>query len=156
MSDLVLRRATPDDVPRLVELYAEDMLGQGREATGADDLPVYREAFARVDADPSTTLFVAEREGRVVGTFQLTITPGLASRGVVRATVEAVRIEAAQRGRGLGSAMMRLAVEEAARRGADAVQLTSNKARTEAHRFYETLGFKRSHEGFKLDLPRRR
>lgn len=146
---LTFREATSADVPALVALYTDDPLGRGRES---EDLASYAAAFARVAAEPSTAIWVAEAEDRIVGTFQLTITPGLAQNGLVRATVEAVRIEARLRGRGLGTSMMAFAHEVARARGAGLVQLASNKARGDAHRFYERIGYARSHEGFKFPL----
>ncbi|TQS43018.1 GNAT family N-acetyltransferase [Cryptosporangium phraense] len=145
-----LRRARRDDLPELLALLAADQLGTHRE--NPDDPAPYEAAFAAIDADPAQLLVAAEADGRVIGTFQLTIIPGLARRGARRAQIEAVRVAAEYRGRGLGAAMMRWAIDEARRRGCALVQLTSDKSRTDAHRFYERLGFARSHDGFKLRL----
>ena len=145
-----LRRAHREDVADIVELIAHDQLGVTREDPG--DLAAYLEAFAAIDADPAHTLLVAERDGRVVGTLQLSIIPGLARRGAMRGQLEAVRVEEGQRGQGVGEAMVRWAVQESRRRGCAVVQLTTDKSRTDAHRFYERLGFVASHEGMKLRL----
>ncbi|MFI5959500.1 GNAT family N-acetyltransferase [Cryptosporangium sp. NPDC051539] len=145
-----LRRATEADLPAVLALLAADQLGARRESI--DDLAPYRAAFAAIDADPAQLLLVAEAGGRVIGTFQLTFIPGLARRGALRAQIEAVRVADEFRSRGLGAAMMRWAVDESRRRGCALVQLTSDKSRPDAHRFYERLGFVRSHDGFKLAL----
>jgi GNAT superfamily N-acetyltransferase len=152
MSDLTIRLATPDDLETLIALYADDQYGASRDGLTAETEPVYRAALERVAAEPSTAIHVAEKDGRLVGTFQLTITPGLAQKGMVRATIEAVRIDGALRGQGLGRAMMALAIKAARARGATMMQLTSNAGRRDAHRFYEALGFAKSHTGFKLKL----
>lgn len=148
-ADATLRRATLDDVPAIVSLLVDDELGSAREGGG---LEPYRRAFAAVDADPAQLLLVAESGGEVVGTMQLGFLPGLARRGALRAQLEAVRIRTDRRGSGLGSAMVAWAVGEARERGCTLVQLTSDKRREDAHRFYERLGFVASHEGFKLTL----
>nr|WP_229789969.1 GNAT family N-acetyltransferase [Pilimelia terevasa] len=131
-------------------MLADDPLGAARESP--DDLTPYAAAYAVIDADPHQLLAVAERDGRVVGTLQLTFLPGLARRGTTRAQIEAVRVASGERGSGLGATLMEWAVEQARDRGCGLVQLTSDSSRTDAHRFYERLGFKASHVGFKLDL----
>jgi len=148
--ELTIRRAAAEDLPALVALLADDPLGSSRETP--DDPAPYRAAFERITADPQHYLAVAERAGRIVGTLQLTLVPGLSRRGATRAIVEAVRVHADERGAGLGSALMTWAVEESRRLGAELVQLTSDASRTDAHRFYERLGFVPSHIGFKLPL----
>lgn len=152
IDDLHVRPAARDDLDPLVALYLDDVLGRTRESGDPGDRRIYAVAFDRVAADPSTCVFVAERNGMLVGTFQLTITPGISRRGVVRATIESVRTRADLRGQGIGAAMMAYAIDEARRRGAHVVQLTSDLSREGAHRFYERLGFARSHAGFKLQL----
>lgn len=150
-ADLLLRRATSDDVPCIVQLLAADQLGATRDgAADGDDLAPYLQAFAAIDADPAHLLVVATAGADVVGTLQLSFLPGLARRGALRAQVEAVRVHADHRGRGLGTALLGWAVDEARRRGCALVQLTTDKSRADAHRFYERLGFAASHEGFKL------
>ncbi|ADB30295.1 GCN5-related N-acetyltransferase [Kribbella flavida DSM 17836] len=150
MTDAVIRRATAADVAGIVALIAEDQLGATRESL--DDLTPYDAAFAALDADPNQVLVVAESNGELVGTLQLTIIPGLSRRGSSRGLVEAVRVAASARGTGLGTTLMQWAVDESRRRGCTLVQLTSDKTRTDAHRFYQRLGFTNSHEGFKLRL----
>ena len=150
---VLLRRAEPADVPAIVALLAADQLGAVRDGIrdGAD-LAAYGRAFETIDADSAHLLLVADRDGQVVGTMQLSFLPGLARRGALRAQVEAVRVADEVRGSGLGKAMMSWAIDEARRRGCALVQLTSDKRRTEAHRFYQRLGFAASHEGMKLSL----
>ncbi|MFB9185986.1 GNAT family N-acetyltransferase [Dactylosporangium sucinum] len=137
-------------MPRIIALLADDALGATRESP--DDPAPYLAAFDALAADPAQLLVVAESDGDVVGTLQLTFIPGLARRGALRAQVEAVRVAASMRGAGLGETLLRWAVEESRRRGAALVQLTSDAARTDAHRFYERLGFTATHVGFKRSL----
>ncbi|MFF2659684.1 GNAT family N-acetyltransferase [Kitasatospora sp. NPDC058032] len=150
MNDLIIRRATEDDLPAIVAMLADDPLGATRESP--DDLTPYRTALARIDADPHQHLVVAERAGRTIGTLQLTVVPGLARKGSTRAVIEAVRIHADERGTGLGTDLIRWAIDRSRALDADLVQLTSDATRTDAHRFYERLGFVPSHIGFKLAL----
>lgn len=152
MADPAFRATTRDDVAAIVELLADDVLGATRESP--DDLVPYHKAFAAIDASPDQLLVVAEREGRVVGTAQITFMAGLSHRGMVRAEIEAVRVASGERGAGLGARLIRWCIEEAGRRGCGMVQLTSNASRSDAHRFYANLGFEQSHLGFKLPLPR--
>ncbi|GAA0597148.1 GNAT family N-acetyltransferase [Kribbella sandramycini] len=149
-ADLVIRRATAADVPGILAMLADDPLGATRESPA--DLTPYQQAFAAIDADPNQFLAVAERNDTLLGTLQLTFVPGLSRRGATRALVEAVRVAAPARGQGLGTTLIHWAIAEARTRGATLLQLTSDKTRTEAHRFYLNLGFDQSHEGFKLPL----
>ncbi|RZU60890.1 GNAT family N-acetyltransferase [Zhihengliuella halotolerans] len=150
---LALRRARADDVSAIVALLADDQLGAARDGVdGPDGAGPYLRAFAEIDADPSHALVVVEDAGAVVATLQLSILPGLARRGAKRGQVEAVRVGRTHRGRGLGTAMLRWVIAEAERRGCALLQLTSDKSRTDAHRFYTGLGFAASHDGFKLIL----
>lgn len=145
-----VRRATPDDVAAIIALIAADQIGATRDG---GDLAPYRRAFAAIDADPAQLLaVVTDAAGAVVGTLQLTFIPGLARAGALRAQIEAVRVRADLRGRGLGGALLGWAIEAARERGCALVQLTSDKRRAEAHRLYGRLGFAASHEGFKLAL----
>lgn len=145
-----MRAATAADVPAIVAMLADDPLGAQRETP--DDLDPYLAAWERLAVDPNQHLIVAVREGRVVGTLHLTIIPGLSRRGSIRSIIEAVRIQANERGSGLGTRLIEWAVEESRRQGCQLIQLTSDKTRTAAHRFYERLGFTASHVGFKLQL----
>ncbi|MFF3848550.1 GNAT family N-acetyltransferase [Streptomyces sp. NPDC002328] len=150
MGDLEIRAAVADDVPAIVAMLADDALGAQRESP--DDLAPYLTALERLSADPNQRLVVAVREGRVVGTLQLTIVPGLSRRGATRSIIEGVRVHADERGSGLGTRFIEWAIEESRRADCRLVQLTSDSTRTDAHRFYERLGFEASHVGFKLPL----
>jgi ADP-ribose pyrophosphatase YjhB (NUDIX family)/ribosomal protein S18 acetylase RimI-like enzyme len=145
-----LRRATAADVAAVVGLIADDQLGATREDPG--DLVAYLRAFAGIDADPAQLLVVLDDGGAVVGTMQVSFIPGLSRGGAMRAQVEAVRVASSHRGQRLGEQMIRWAIGEAGRRGCALVQLTTDKSRTDAHRFYARLGFTASHEGFKMTL----
>ncbi len=140
-------------MPAIVDLLAADQLGATRDGVKTDaDMRAYQQAFEQIDTDAAHVLVVAEAEDRVVGTMQLSYLPGLARRGALRAQIEAVRVHQAYRGRGLGQAMVSWAIGQARERGCALVQLTTDKSRTDAHRFYERLGFIASHEGMKLTL----
>jgi GNAT superfamily N-acetyltransferase len=152
-SCVVLRRAKADDLPAIVNLIAADQLGATRDGvTTAGDLAAYQRAFAVIDSDPAHILMVGESGPDIVATMQLSFIPGLARRGALRAQIEAVRVHEAYRSRGLGAAILAWAIDEARQRGCALVQLTTDKSRTGAHRFYERLGFIASHEGMKLPL----
>lgn len=148
----MIRRARAEDVPAIVGLLADDALGAQRETP--EDLAPYHAAFKAVDADPNQHLVVAvaENGGAVIGCMQLTVIPGLSRRGVTRAIIEAVRIASSERGGGLGTEMITWAIEESRRLGVAHLQLTSDRTRTDAHRFYERLGFEATHLGFKMRL----
>ncbi|WP_324790124.1 GNAT family N-acetyltransferase [Streptomyces sp. H51] len=150
MGDLAIRPATADDVPAIVAMLADDPLGARRESP--DDLSPYLAALDRLTSDPHQHLVVAEHEGRVVGTLQLTIVPGLSRRGATRSIIEAVRVHADERGSGLGTLLIEWAIDRSRRLDCQLVQLTSDRTRSDAHRFYERLGFEPSHLGFKLQL----
>ena len=149
---MIFRDARRDEVARIVALLADDELGTGRE-TGVDD--AYQSAFDDIAADPRRPrcrLIVADVDGQVAGTFQLTVLPGLSRHGMRRAQIEGVRVAAPWRGQGLGRAMLGWVIEAARQDGCGLVQLTSDKRRADAIRFYESLGFEASHEGLKLPL----
>ncbi|MEU3144394.1 MULTISPECIES: GNAT family N-acetyltransferase [unclassified Streptomyces] len=150
MEDLEIRAAVADDIPAIVGMLADDALGARRESP--DDLAPYLAALKRLSADPNQHLVVAVRKNRAVGTLQLTIVPGLSRRGSTRSIIEGVRIHADERGSGLGARLIKWAIAESRRQGCQWVQLTSDNTRTDAHRFYERLGFSASHVGFKLAL----
>jgi GNAT superfamily N-acetyltransferase len=145
-----VREATAEDLPALVALLADDPLGRAREAS--DDLAAYRRAFRQIDADPNQLLVAAVSGDAVVGTLQLSFLPGLSRRGALRAQLEGVRVAADHRGRGTGAALVAWAIEEARSRGCGLVQLTSDRSRADALRFYARLGFVDSHAGLKLNL----
>jgi ribosomal protein S18 acetylase RimI-like enzyme len=150
--DVRFRPARAGDLPAIVRLLADDPLGAKREDV-RDPLPeAYRRAFAEIEADPNNEVLVAIRGGAVVGTLQLTFIPGLSHTGGRRCQIEAVRIDGAMRGSGLGRRLIEHAIERARERGCRLVQLTTDKTRADARRFYEGLGFTASHEGMKLRL----
>lgn len=151
-----IRDATEADLPRVVELLQQESLGGERREDPGPPLPdAYRRAFRDIASDPRQRLLVAEVDGSVVGTFAFIVIPNLSHRGRPVAEVENVVVDEPWRGRGIGEVMMRWAIEEAIRAGCFRIQLTSNKARKDAHRFYRRLGFVSSHEGFKLYLHSR-
>ena len=147
-----IREAQAEDLEAIIRLHEEDSLGSHGDAWLPETKPAYEAAFAAIAASPDNTLYVAENEGRVVGTFQLTLIPNLTGRGATRVKVESVKVKAARRSSGIGARMMAFAEDHARAHGARAMELTSNKTRRDAHRFYERLGFARSHEGFKKKL----
>ncbi|MFJ2749428.1 GNAT family N-acetyltransferase [Streptomyces sp. NPDC087297] len=150
LPELTIRPATAADVPAVVAMLADDPLGATRESP--DDLAPYLAALKRLTDDPNQHLVVAVRADRVVGTLQLTIVPGLSRRGATRAIIEGVRVHAEERGSGLGTRFIEWAIEKSRAENCSLVQLTSDATRTDAHRFYERLGFTASHVGFKLQL----
>lgn len=152
MNGSIFRRATASDLPAIVSLLADDVLGQAREKPGSPLNPRYSEVFAAIDRDPNQLLAVAEVAGEVVGCLQISYIPGLSRLGLWRGQIESVRIASSQRGSGLGQAMFEWAIAECRRRSCGLVQLTTDKSRPDALRFYERLGFVASHEGMKLDL----
>lgn len=145
---LSIRPARLDDLPALITLYADDDLGKSREA-GAPDT-AYMRAFEAIDSDPNHILAVGEKGGRIVATLLLSFLPGLSRHGAWRAQIEAMRVSSDCRGQGLGKDMLDWAVAEAKARGCALVQLTSDRKRPDAHRFYERAGFEPTHFGFKL------
>ncbi|MFD3537995.1 GNAT family N-acetyltransferase [Streptomyces sp. NPDC058662] len=149
-TELTIRPAVEADLPSVVAMLADDALGAARESP--EDLAPYRAALRRISDDPNQHLVVAVRSDRVVGTLQLTIVPGLSRRGATRSIIEGVRVHADERGSGLGTRFVEWAVERSRAENCSLVQLTSDATRTDAHRFYERLGFTASHVGFKLQL----
>lgn len=152
MTAIIMRRAAASDLPAIVALLADDPLGQGRESAGGSLDPEYRDAFAALDASPDQLLAVAELDGAVVGTMQLSFLPGLSHKGAWRGLIEAVRVAAPLRSQGLGAEMIAWALDRFRERGCRIAQLTTHKSREKAHRFYDRLGFKQSHYGYKLEL----
>lgn len=148
----IIREARREDVPAIVRMLADDPLGATRERA-TDPLPrVYLDAFDAIQTHTGNHLLVAELDGKVVGCLQLTFIPGLSRMGLTRAQIESVRVDSAMRGRKLGELMIQDAIERARRHGCGVVQLTTDKAREDAHRFYERLGFAATHIGMKLTL----
>jgi GNAT superfamily N-acetyltransferase len=146
------RLATRDDLPHLVRLRAADPLGAERESPGEPLAEAYLEAFAAIERDPNNELLVAEIDGAVAGVLQLSYLPSLTYRGSWRAQVEGVRVDGAIRGRGIGRALIEEAAGRARARGCRLLQLTTDRRRDDAIRFYEDLGFRPSHLGMKRDL----
>jgi GNAT superfamily N-acetyltransferase len=148
---LIFRKARAADLAAIVDLLVDDDLGRQREAAGRDLAP-YQRAFDEIDADGNQLLCVAERDGQVVGTLQLSFLRGLSRGGARRGQIEAVRVARAERSKGLGGAMIRWAVETCRAEGCVLVQLTTDTSRHDAHRFYDRLGFEATHIGYKLSL----
>ena len=149
---LTFREAKREDVRTIVFMLADDELGARRERA-QDPLPrAYLDAFERIDGSSDNELTVAEREGEIVGVLQLTFIPYLTYQGGIRALIEGVRVSSQHRGRGIGRALFEWAIARARERGCHLVQLTTDKQREDARRFYESLGFEASHEGMKLHL----
>ena len=149
---VIFRLATRTDVPEIVRMLADDALGSSRERY-EDPLPqVYYDVFEELDADKNHELMVAERDGAIIGTLHLTFLPSLSFTGGLRAQIESVRVDERVRGQGIGSQFFEWAIARAKERGCRLVQLSAHKDRRDAHRFYERLGFKASHEGMKISL----
>ena len=146
---VIFRDARRDEVPQIVALLASDPISASREEALGD---TYWAAFDDIAADPRSRLIVADVNGKVAGTLQLTLIPGLTRGGMLRGEIEGVHVAPGRQGQGLGRAMMTWAIEEARRAGCGLVQLTSDKRRTDAIRFYRSLGFEDSHEGLKVSL----
>lgn len=151
-SPITIRAARRADLPALVRLLADDDLGRERESISPTLSPAYEAAFTAIQRDPAHELVVVEDQGEVIGTLQLTVIPYLTYQGGMRALIEAVRVAAPYRSRGIGEQLIAWAVEHARQRGCHLVQLTTDKRRPAAHRFYDRLGFIASHEGMKLHL----
>jgi GNAT superfamily N-acetyltransferase len=150
--DILVRQARKDDLPALVAIFAADALGGHGDTTDAEAFADYVRAFTAIEASPDQTLYIAERGGEVVGTFQTMLTTTLTGRGSSAMIIEAVQTRSDMRGQGIGARMIEFAIAEAKGRGVRLVQLTWNAIRKDAHRFYERLGFKPSHLGFKMAL----
>lgn len=143
------REARRDDVPAVVALLQDDVLGSGREA---DDMAPYLAAFDDMKRDGSNTLIVGERNGQVVATYQLTLITGLSLRATRRANVESIRVATEYRGRGIGALLLADAEARAKAGNAGLMQLAAHKRRIRAHSFYARSGFDQTHEGFKKRL----
>ncbi|MBU0725795.1 MAG: GNAT family N-acetyltransferase [Alphaproteobacteria bacterium] len=152
MTDIIFRDATRADVPEIVRLLADDALGGARERY-EDPLPAaYYDAFAALTAQAGNCIVLAETAGRVVGCAQLLFLPGLSLVGMKRAQIEGVRVDSSTRGQGLGEKLVQYCIALARQEGCGVLQLTTDKSRADAHRFYEKLGFTGSHLGMKLKL----
>ena len=152
LDNIDLRPAQRDDLQTIVAMLANDALGSGREDPSLPLISAYEEAFQAIDRDPNQLLAVAASGSKVVGTLQLSFIPGIARTGMWRGQIEAVRVAEAFRNSGLGQRLFEWAIAQCRERGCGLVQLTTDKTRPDAHRFYERLGFEASHIGFKLKL----
>lgn len=149
---LIFRQATEEDLDAIVYMLSDDKMGSKRELYEHPLPESYIKAFCAIDADPNIELIVACKGDTVIGVQQLIFTPHITYRGGWRATIEGVRTRSSERGKGLGSQLIRYAIQRAKDRGCHLVQLTTDKQRPDALRFYERLGFMASHEGLKLHL----
>ena len=152
METIAFRRALASDLPAIVGLLADDPIGRLREDASEPLLAAYPDAFQAIEADPNQLLAVAIADEKVVGTLQISFIPGLSRKGMWRGQIEGVRIAASHRGQGLGRRAFHWAIAECQARGCALVQLTTDRDRPEAHRFYEQLGFTASHLGYKKTL----
>jgi len=150
--DLSFRQATSSDISHIVEMLADDELGSQREDFRSPIPVSYQNAFQAIDQDPNQELIVVEYDDQIIGTLQLSFIQYLTYQGGIRAQIEAVRIRKNHRGQGLGEQFFKWAIQRAQERNAHVLQLTTDKQRSGAIRFYEKLGFKASHEGMKLHL----
>jgi GNAT superfamily N-acetyltransferase len=148
---MALREARREDIRRVVEMLADDDIARSREDLAGDMAP-YHAAFDAISADPNNTLYVWDENGAVMGCLQLTFLPGISYQGAWIAQVEGVRVDGSLRGKGVGEKMMEVVIAKSRERGCKQLQLTTNKRRTNAQRFYGRLGFVGSHEGMKLVL----
>ena len=146
------RLATAEDLPAIVQMLADDTLGATRERADTPLPQCYYDAFSAIERDPNIELLVAEAAGQIIGTVQIGYVPGLSRQGTWRATIEAVRVAASERGQGIGAAMIQETIARARQRGCGLMQLTSDRSREDARRFYERLGFVHTHVGMKLSL----
>jgi ribosomal protein S18 acetylase RimI-like enzyme len=145
--ELLIRKATKEDVPTILALLIDDDLSKLHEDDSLED---YENAFQTISRDANQILAVAVLNSKIVGCLQITFIPGLSRKGMWRAQIEGVRIARALRGHGLGTNMIEWAIAQCKERGCGLMQLLADKSRTEAHRFYESLGFKANHQGFRL------
>ncbi|WP_299378563.1 GNAT family N-acetyltransferase [uncultured Kiloniella sp.] len=152
MTNITFRQVQEDDLPVIISMLADDDLGSTREDASLPVNQKYRAAFEAIDKDQNQYLAVVEQANEIIGCLQLTFIPGLSRLGMWRGQIESVRIASGHRGSGLGRQMFEWAITECRKRGCELVQLTTDKARPDALKFYEKLGFKSSHEGMKLNL----
>jgi GNAT superfamily N-acetyltransferase len=152
MDGVTFRQATAADLPALLRLLVDDDVAQARGGYTAEVTPAVRAAFEEIERDPNNELWVGEHEGELVAMLQFTLIPGLSRGGMKRALVEAVRVRADLRSRGIGEALMTHVIGRAKEAGCGLMQLTTDKQRLAAHRFYERLGFAASHVGMKKKL----
>ncbi|WP_425405877.1 N-acetyltransferase family protein [Hwanghaeella sp.] len=149
---MLIRTATAEDLPALVTMLADDILGQQREDASLPLNQAYKDAFDAIEADPYNDIIVGEIDGTVMAMMQFTVIPSISFKGRSRAQIESVRVAADYRGHGYGRQMFQWAIEEGRRRNCHLAQLSTNAARKDAARFYEDLGFTASHVGMKRVL----
>ncbi|MDA0194998.1 MAG: GNAT family N-acetyltransferase [Bacteroidetes bacterium] len=152
MEGLIIRRATIEDVPRIIELISQDQMGRAKDDYSGSVSSDYQKAFEKIDLDDNCELMVAELENKIVGTFQLNYLQYVSHSGGIRVLVEMVRVDKSCRNQGIGKKMLEYITQRARERGAQLIELTTNKKRSRAHKFYKSLGFENSHEGFKRYL----
>jgi ribosomal protein S18 acetylase RimI-like enzyme len=150
VSHIIIRPTRRDDVAQIIAMLADDHLGRARELVEEPLPKVYDDAFERLSRDPNIRLVVAEEGGKIVGCLQLCILPGLSSQGASRGLIEDVRVATDRRSRGIGEQLVRWAIGEARARGCKLVELLTHHSRVDAQRFYERLGFARSHVGMTI------
>ena len=151
-NEITFRLATRADLPPIVRMIADDELGSQRERYEDPLLESYYIAFQQIDNDPNHDLIVAELNGEVIGTLHLMFLPSISFQGSLRAQIESVRVDENYRNQGIGNGMLKWTIKRASERGAHVLQLTTHQSREDAHRFYESLGFKGTHLGMKLGL----
>ncbi len=151
-TNVTFRQAAAADLPALLRLLVDDEVAQARGGYTAEITPTVRAAFDEIQADPNNELWLGERDGEVIAMLQLTLIPGLSRGGMKRALVESVRVRADLRGQRIGAALMAQVTERARAAGCGLIQLTTDKKRLDAHRFYERLGYAASHVGMKKKL----
>ena len=149
---LVFRDAVEADLPMIIGMLADDTLGKNREIAAMPPADCYCLAFDAIAADPNNRLVLCEKQGEIAGCLQLTFIPGLSRKGMWRAQIESVRTSRTYRGQGIGRLMFEYAIDQARQKNCGLVQLTTDKTRSDAHRFYAALGFTASHDGMKLSL----
>ena len=148
-SSVRVRGARREDVPAIVRLLADDVLGAKREQA-TEPLPqAYWDAYNAIATQGVNELMVAETDDEVVGCLQLTVIPGLSRMGLIRGQIEGVRVSSTHRGRRIGELLVAAATDRARELGCGVIQLTTDKSRVDAHRFYERLGFEATHIGMK-------
>jgi GNAT superfamily N-acetyltransferase len=152
MNVVHFRLAKREDLPEIVRMLADDELGSQRERCEVPLPESYIQAFEQINSDSNHQLIVAELDGQVIGTLHLMFLPSISYQGGLRAQIESVRVDKQIQNQGIGSEMMKWIIEHAKERGAHLVQLTTHQSREDAHRFYERLGFQKSHLGMKLHL----
>lgn len=150
--NIEIREATEKDLDSIVAMLADDPLGSKRERYEQPLPKSYREAFQAISSDPNNELIVACYEDEVIGVQQITFTPYITYQGGWRATIEGVRTSSSVRSKGIGSELINWAIQRAKERGCHLIQLTTDKTREDALRFYERLGFTATHEGMKMKL----